>query len=148
MRKTEMLERVRAAHDRLLKALDGLTEERAAQKGLNPEWSIKDALAHIVAWEKAGARTVRDIQQGTGTAPRLSRDDINDFNARAVEERQGHSLREMTDELNVAHEEMQRLIESLPDEIEESSPVYKLIEGVTFKHLAQHAAQIENYRNK
>ena len=146
MKKMELQERVREAHQKLTKAIDGLTEEEATRKGLNPQWSVKDALAHIVAWEFEGARIVREIQEGTWKPQRLSNQLIDEFNARAVEERTDRSMREVTDEFNVAHSEIERLIESLPDEIDESTPTYKFIEGVTFKHHAHHAAQIEGWK--
>jgi hypothetical protein len=148
VKKTEIQERVSAAHAKLLQALSGLTEEEATQKGLNPQWSVRDALAHITAWEIEGARRVRAIQAGTYQPDKLNRAAIDDFNARAVEDRQHLSLREATDEFTTAHQEMENLIESLPEEVDESSLAYKFIEGVTFKHLAHHAEQIENYRHK
>jgi hypothetical protein len=42
---------------------------------------------------------------------------------------------------------MEQLIATLPEEIDEKSPTYKFIEGVTFRHLAHHAEQIVKYRN-
>jgi hypothetical protein len=148
MKKTEIEERVRDSHLKLLKALDGLTEEEAARVGLNPQWSIKDALAHVVAWESQGADTIREIQAGTWKPQRLNKEMIDEFNARAVEVRRELSMREVSDEFNAAHSRMESLIASLPDEIEESSPTYKFIEGVTFRHMTHHAAQIEEWRDK
>ncbi|HEY6190199.1 MAG TPA: DinB family protein [Pyrinomonadaceae bacterium] len=148
MKKTEIEERVRDSHLKLLKALDGLTEEEATRVGLNPQWSIKDALAHVVAWESQGADTIREIQAGTWKPQRLNKEMIDEFNARAVEVRRELSMREVSDEFNAAHSRMESLIASLPDEIEESSPTYKFIEGVTFRHMTHHAAQIEEWRDK
>ncbi|HEX8773461.1 MAG TPA: DinB family protein [Pyrinomonadaceae bacterium] len=148
MKKTEIEERVRESHLKLLKALDGLTEEEATRVGLNPQWSIKDALAHVVAWELQGADTIREIEAGTWKPQRLNKEMIDEFNARAVEVRRELSMREVSDELNMAHSRMESLIAGLPDEIEESSPTYKFIEGVTFRHMTHHAAQIQEWRDK
>jgi uncharacterized damage-inducible protein DinB len=148
MKKTEIEERVRESHLTLLKALDGLTEEEATRVGLNPQWSIKDALAHVVAWELQGADTIREIEAGTWKPRRLNKEMIDEFNARAVEVRRELSMREVSDELNMAHSRMESLIAGLPDEIEESSPTYKFIEGVTFRHMTHHAAQIQEGRDK
>ncbi|HYY57090.1 MAG TPA: DinB family protein [Pyrinomonadaceae bacterium] len=148
MKKTEIEERVRESHARLAKALEGLSEEQATRVGLNPQWSVRDALAHIVAWEIQGANIVDEIQNGTWKPQRLNKEMIDDFNARAVEERRERSLGEVREEFDAAHSRMEGLIASLPDEVEESSPTYKFIEGVTFKHMAHHAAQIEEWRRK
>lgn len=146
MKKSEIEERVRASHEKLTGALEGLSEEQAARTGLNPQWSIKDALAHIAAWEIEGARILREIQAGVWKPQRLNARLIDDFNARVVEERMGRSFAEVRDEFDRAHGEMQQVIATLPDEIDEKSPTYKFIEGVTFRHHAHHAAQIEDWK--
>lgn len=148
MKKSEIEQRVEEAHVKLLRALDGLTEEEATRVGLNPRWSVKDALAHIVAWELHGADAISEIQAGTWKPQRMNRELIDNFNAHAVEVRRDFSMREVSDEFNAAHARMVSLIATLPDEIEESSPTYKFIEGVTFRHMTHHAAQIEEWRQK
>lgn len=145
MLKTELQERVRDAREKLINALDGLDEERAARVGLTSEWSIKDALAHINAWEIEGARIVSEIQNGTWQPRRLDKGQIDDFNARVVAERRARSFGELREEFDTAHARLEEVIASLPDEVDESTPAYKYIEGVTIKHLPHHAAQIENF---
>ena len=148
MKKTEIQERVRCAHETLLKALDGLTEEEATRLGLTSEWSIRDALSHIAAWEFEGARIVGEIQAGRWKPTRLEPQYIDDFNARAVDERRDRTYAEVQAEFVDAHSKMESTIASLPDEVDEKSPAYKFVEGVTFRHHAHHAKQIEEFRNK
>jgi uncharacterized damage-inducible protein DinB len=148
MKKSEIEERVRESHLKLLQALDGLTEDEATRVGLNPQWSIRDALAHIVAWELHGADAISEIQAGTWKPQRLNKELIDNFNAQAVAVRRDFSMREVSDEFNAAHARMLGLIATLPDEIDESSPTYKFIEGVTFRHMTHHAAQIAEWRQK
>jgi len=148
MRREELLERVRDAHDTLIGALDGLTEEQATRTGLNVEWSIKDALAHITAWEIEGARTIGEIQQGTWQPKKLNKEMIDDFNREASQSRRARSMTDVRAEFNTAHGKMLRVLQSLPDEVDESSPTYKFAEGVTFKHHDQHAAQIEEWKGR
>jgi uncharacterized protein (TIGR03083 family) len=146
MLKTEIQDRVRAAREKLIDSLDGLDEEQASRVGLTSEWSVKDALAHINAWELEGARIVSEIQNGTWQPQRLNKQQIDDFNARAVEERRTRSLDELREEFDAAHTRIEAVIASLPDEVDEKSPAYKYIEGVTFHHLPHHAELIEKYR--
>ncbi|MBV9209042.1 MAG: ClbS/DfsB family four-helix bundle protein [Acidobacteria bacterium] len=146
MLKTELQERVREAREKLVNALDGLDEERASRTGLTSEWSIKDALAHINAWELEGARIVSEIQAGTWQPRRLDKQLIDDFNARVVEERKERSFQELREEFDAAHARIEEAVASLPDEVDESAPAYKYIEGVTLKHLPHHAAQIEQFK--
>ena len=146
MKKTELKERVSESHRKLTSALADLTEEQATRKGLNPQWSIKDALAHIAAWEITGARMLTEIQNGTWKPQKITKEIIDNFNAQAVETRKEHSMPQVREEFDAAHREIERLIETLPDEVDESTPTYKYLEAVTFKHLTHHATQIEEWR--
>lgn len=148
MKRAELLERVRAGHATLLKALDGLSEEEATRVGLNSQWSVRDALSHITAWELEGARIIGEIQAGTWQPKRLNKEQIDEFNARAVEDRRGRSMRESRAEFDAAHASMERVLASLPEEVDESTPAYKYAENVTFHHHESHAAQIEEWRKK
>ena len=85
MKKTELLERVYVAHERLTKALEGLTEEDATRVGLNAEWSVKDALSHITAWEIEGVRIISEIQAGVWKPQKFDKQAIDEFNARGRE---------------------------------------------------------------
>lgn len=145
MLKSELQQRVSEARERLVGVLDGLTEEQASRAGLNAEWSIKDALAHINAWELEGARIVTEIQEGTWQPSRPDKQQIDDFNARVVEERRGRTLSELRAEFDAAHARMEEVVATLPDEVDERTPAYKYIEGVTFKHFPHHAEQIEKF---
>ena len=147
MKRTDLQERVRETHDGLTAALEGLTEEEATRAGLNAQWSIKDALSHIAAWEIEAARIIGEIQAGTWKPQRLSHEAIDEFNRQAVESRRERSFPQVREEFDAAHQEMERIISSLPEEVDESSPAYKYIEAVTFKHFAHHGAQIKAMRN-
>ena len=147
MKRTELQERVRESHGGLTAALEGLSEEEATRVGLTEQWSVKDALAHIAAWEIEAARIVKEIQSGTWKPRRMNQEMIDEFNRRAVEDRRGRSFPQVREEFDAAHAEMERVIDTLPEEVEESSPAYKYIEAVTFKHFAHHGAQIQKFRN-
>ncbi|HJU55803.1 MAG TPA: maleylpyruvate isomerase N-terminal domain-containing protein [Pyrinomonadaceae bacterium] len=148
MKKTELQERVREAHKGLTTALEGLTDEEATRVGLTEQWSIKDALSHISAWEIEVARIVGEIQAGTWKPQRLNQEAIDEFNRKAVEDRRERSFPQVREEFDAAHSEMERVIASLPEEVDESTPAYKYIEAVTFKHFAHHGAQIQKMRDE
>ena len=148
MKRTELLDRVCGAHQKLIVALDGLSEDAATRAGLTPEWSVKDALAHITAWEIEGARSITEIQGGTYKPQKLNKETIDAFNREASESRRARSMNELRAEFDAAHAAMERVLGSLPDEVDESSPAYKFAEGVTFRHHAHHAAQIEEWKKK
>ena len=146
MKRAELIEQVRGSHARLLRALDGVTEEQAARVGLNPNWSVKDALAHITAWELEGAKALGQVLE-EGYEPRRWDDEaINSFNSEAVEERLGHSMAEVTGEFNATHERVLELLGRLPEDVDENSPAYKIVSGYTIEHMEHHAGQVEEWR--
>jgi hypothetical protein len=145
MLKTEIQERVKTAHQELVSALDDVPDEQTTCVGLTSHWSVKDALAHIAAWEIEGARIVSEIQSGTWKPQRLDKQMIDDFNARVVEERRALSMIEQRAEFDLAHERMSDVIETLPNQVDEKSPTYKFVEGVTFRHHSHHAEQIRQF---
>lgn len=148
MKKTELLERVRESHGKLTAALDGLSEEEATRIGLNENWSVRDALAHIAAWEIEGARILEELQRGTWKPQKFDMQMIDDFNARATDERRMRSMEEVRAEYDEVHRRMEERLAALPDEVDESTPAYKFTEALTFLHHAHHAAQIVEYRQR
>lgn len=145
MKKTELLARVREGRARLDAALDGLSEEGATRTGLTSEWAVKDCLAHVAMWEREGARVLPDIVAGT-YRPRYDGETIERRNREAVEAARGLTLAELLRELDAAHAQLVSLLEGLPDELGDETASFKLIAGVTFEHMAHHAAQIEKFR--
>ena len=51
MTKDELIQDLENGWAELQAALDGLTEEQMHQPGVVGEWTVKDVLAHITAWQ-------------------------------------------------------------------------------------------------
>jgi hypothetical protein len=148
MKRSDLQERVKESHNKLLMALDGFTEEQAAKPGVNPNWCARDALAHIVAWEFELSRILDEIRDGTYKPQKLPKEEIDEFNAKAVSTRHDWAMSEVADEYNAAHTQVDRAINELPDEVDESSRAYRWIEIVAIRHPADHATQIEEFRKQ
>ncbi len=50
--KTELLTLSQQNFDRLMSQIDPLTPTEREQPGINGEWSVKDVLAHLMAWHQ------------------------------------------------------------------------------------------------
>jgi uncharacterized damage-inducible protein DinB len=148
MKRAELLEKVRGGHEKLTAALAGVSDDEATRPSLNQDWSIKDALAHITAWEIEGARVIAETQAGTYQPQKLNKEAIDSFNREATGSRRERSMAEVRAEFDAAHAAMERVLDTLLEEVDESSPAYKFAEGVTFRHHAHHAAQIEEWKKK
>lgn len=74
----------------LLGAIAGLDEAALDRKGIAGEWSIKNVLAHIAAWEDWVVQAL-PVRMATGTTPedfRQRAQDEDRFNAEEVAERE------------------------------------------------------------
>ena len=83
------------------------------------EWSVKDLLGHIAAWE----REIRLVAQKTAEedAPRFDyqidpSDEWREWNAREVEKRRDLSLSDILEELAAEHEEFEEMVGGLSEE--------------------------------
>ncbi len=99
----------------LNRALDNLTDERAEQVKVTPEWSIKDEIAHLAGAERGMLGMARNISQGKN--PQLPEGYNNDtYNARQVAKRKAETLSQIRDELNASRGELIALLESVTPE--------------------------------
>lgn len=76
----------------LLDTLQLCTDDQLNQKDVVGDWSVKNVLAHLVAWEEIVLETLPE-RLATGQRPAIFNtihedDDEDDFNARAVAERE------------------------------------------------------------
>lgn len=147
MKKAELLERARAAHAAFAAALEGWDEERAARVGVNPRWSVKDVLAHVVAWDAEGARALARLRAGE-VLPDFDKGMIEGFNAAAVEERRARSFAELRAEYEEAHRGVGEALAGLPEDGDETSREFRLAEILAVTHPTHHAAQIEDWKKK
>jgi hypothetical protein len=147
MKKDELLKRVARAHQRVTSVLDELSDEQAAQVGLNAEWSAKDLLAHLTAWKERGATELVRIKNGTWQPQKLEMAAVHKSNAEVVGNRKTDSLSAVRADFERAHNEMLGLIAALPEELDETAPAFRVVNGGV-GHIAHHAAQLEEWKLK
>jgi uncharacterized protein (TIGR03083 family) len=96
----------------LSRTLDRLTDDQAAQLSVNPEWSVKDTLAHLVGAKRGMTRLAQRFAEGQD--PQLPADYNNDvYNARQVAKRKAMSLAEVRAEFDAAHQELVAYLDSI-----------------------------------
>jgi hypothetical protein len=105
------------AHTRaeLLAAIGGLDETALDRKGIIGDWSIKNVLAHIAAWE-AWVVQALPARMATGTTPedfRQRAEDEDRFNAEEVAEREELTPDEQLMELERTRAELLAFVHSL-----------------------------------
>jgi hypothetical protein len=135
----------------LAAATRGLSEADLEAPGVVGEWSVRETLAHIAAWEQEGARRIDLIVNGGGAGLRWpDRQDENEFNAAAVAACRGLSTPQVVRRLEDAHRDFTQMVAACADELATAGlPMApeEWIAGWTYLHYEEHAPQIWAYRS-
>jgi hypothetical protein len=148
-----LLARLAAERGALLEGLLGLDEPTLVARPVFDDWSVKEILAHIAAWDRWEERTMRPMV--AGDIPDFSA--VEDFaasNAAFVAPWRDRSLEEVVAELMAARSDWVAWLQSLPDE-EFFRPRFYSGHPWTFsevplqvqwEHDAEHTAHIARWR--
>ena len=133
----------------LTRAVDQVTDEVNVQLPMNPEWSVKDTLAHLIGAKRGMTRMAQRF--ATGENPQLPDDYNNDiYNARQVAKRKTMSLADLRAEMDVAHKEMLAILDGITAqqlELRGEHPIageipLKDLLVVIYNHETQHCKEI------
>jgi hypothetical protein len=137
----------------LLTVVSGLDEAALDRKGVSGDWSVKNVLAHIAAWE-AWVVQALPVRMSTGTTPadfRQRAEDEDRFNAEEVAEREELTPDEQLMELERTRAELLAYLGSLDaatlerkhpwDTWEGSLPEYLL--DALRDHEAEHVGELK-----
>jgi uncharacterized damage-inducible protein DinB len=126
----DAIRKMRRSRAATLRLLSSLPQRVVLQPKSQGQWSIKDVLAHIVAWEEEAVKRLQLIADGKGDQI-LFYDDMaaaDAFNARAVAASRKRSLAAL---LNHTAQVRQQLIKALkqipPDSLNDPSHRYPVI---------------------
>lgn len=115
MSKREFLERMRGSRVELNEAVSGLTEDQITHDIVAGEWTVKDVLAHLAAWQSEALRSVERAGQGEDIGPLIA-ESVDEWNHRRVEERRRLPLVDVMQEFNEAHDQLMAALEQWPDD--------------------------------
>ena len=137
---------------KLLAALDGLSEEEMARPGAVGRWSVRDVLAHILAWdEEAVTRLELLATDRPQDFTRITSDEeLDAWNARAQQRYADLPLAEVMRRLTEAQGRVLAGLDSLSDERlstdEGPVPVHNWLPDCTYAHEEEHCADILAWR--
>lgn len=155
MNKSRLLDLIQSERKLLEATQAELSEDEMTRPGANGEWSVKDVLAHIVAWEKFMLRCLSQIQKGM--MPELlpldiTGDDVDELNRRIYVENRGEPLDEVLREFGRSYEQAVKAVEAVPEEdliqagrIEAlgGKPLWHMVAANTFWHYAEHRESLQ-----
>jgi hypothetical protein len=117
--KTRLLTDIKTEHQRLENYLELLIEADMLRTGVVGDWSVKDLLAHLTAWEQlflswyqAGLTntTVRPSPVGMG------RTAIDEINQSVYAENKSKPLAQVLEEFHASYRQTLALVESIPED--------------------------------
>lgn len=117
MEKQKIVDVFKTGHDNLCQLLDSLTSDQLVDVKVLGEWSVKDILAHLAAWNWEQIREIDNVlkDQPTWNDKFKSKEDQDDFNNKAVKKRKNKNIAEIIKEWNDSFGFLISRVEKLTD---------------------------------
>jgi hypothetical protein len=129
--------------EELISRFDSLTEAQISIVGVTPEWSAKDLLAHLAYWERAAAEQIREFEAGRSSAKKRTRGQVERINREVVSANRATPRRLLREELILARSEIVTAMKRAPEELEERSPLARIVYSRCVRHRGHHLAQLD-----
>jgi len=154
--KSDLISTIQQARQELERLLSEIPEEDMRKPGVSGDWSIKDLLAHLTAWQDFTMYRLRYAEEGTlpPIPPLVSEDDFDKQNEKYFSQHQDTSLADVLINFRNTHQKMLAYIHQmdesflnskLPEEWFGGGSVIRLIMANTSWHDIEHLASIEKW---
>ena len=117
--KDQLLKDIRTERRRLQKNLSILSDEDMIRAGVTVTWSVKDILAHLVAWERLFLDWYSTGLQGCPPdimPVGMGQNAIDTLNQQIYEKNQWRGLDDILAEFHASYQEIVTVIEAIPEE--------------------------------
>ena len=156
MDKQELFETMKITRAGWEALLSEVGEARMITPGVTGNWSVKDIVAHLTAWEKRTVARLPAVRQGGAPEPapwppNLSEEEIN---AWIYEANRKRTLRDVLDDSRRVQDQVMKQLQSVTDE-ELNQPGHfswlngnklaEYIPGNTYEHYQEHADLIRKW---
>lgn len=157
MNKADLIQRLETDWARLQQSLDGLSEEQLHAPGIVGEWSIKDILAHITAWQTSLIAAMFKAERGLNPEATGAGATVDELNAQWYRELKDRPFDQVWDDLDASYHQLLGRLEnwSEADLFEpkrfkwmKGQPFERYLAGDSYEHYAEHAEQIEAWRKQ
>ncbi len=153
MRRNALIAALKAVREDTEQALRGLTDAQLEAPGAVGQWSVKDLLAHLTAWEVNVLTNLGKARRGVRPALlNLSEGAVDAQNAKWQAEMANRPLDQVLEDFRGARSQMLRQVEGLSDEDLAAAPAWlgvplgDYIASDSYEHEAEHLSQIKDWR--
>lgn len=158
MTQDEILDALEDQREAFLEAIDGLSDEQLEQPGVIGDWSIKDIMFHLTMWESELVKLLWQAAQGVQpTTVHFSKVSVDERNAAWSALTRDRSLEQVIDDFAGVRKQTSRRLAAFKDkDLQDPKrypwlkdhPLWVWIAEDSFKHEAEHTAQIIQWRQK
>ncbi len=156
MKRDELVDALTAARARLDAAIEGLSPDELTKPGVVGEWSVKDLMAHVTAWDV-------DLLTNLGKARRGQKPGRTAWDTAGIEAQNAAWYAELKDrplepvlvDYDGVHQQLLRQLEQLSDaELAAAAawlqgrPLFQYFVDHVVTHESEHAADLEAWRKK
>jgi len=155
--KEQLLKDIRTERRRLEKNLFILSQDDMIQPNVTGNWSVKDILAHLIAWEKLFLEWYSAGKEGVDpdtTPVGMSKNKIDAINQQIYENNKERSLHQILSEFQTSFQRILSVIEAIPEDDlfvrgrfswTSSLTLADYVAGNTCNHYAWAKSQIRKY---
>jgi hypothetical protein len=159
MDRTTLLDTIQKEHAHFKSLIALLNEEQLCSPTLEGQWSIKDIMAHIAAWEQICSRWLDEFLYGTTPNPveRVS----SSSNERIYQENRDRSLQEVQQMFHQSHQHFVQQVDTLAQSLSEEDlnasdrfpwtndwPGHSLVAVIadnSYEHYMDHGEQVRRW---
>lgn len=150
MTKAEILARLEDGRRTLLAALEGLSEKELTDVAVVDDWTVRDLVAHILAWEEVALQRLDLIESGHASQIQwFQAEEVDAQNARFHEATRSLVLDEVSRRLADTLAPILDRVQAMTEEqlnVEDTIDTRTWLPRSTYLHEEEHAAQIVRWR--
>lgn len=148
---SELLDSIRSERGLLEATLSEVDVEQMEQPGVEGDWSVKDVVAHIVAWEQRMVGWVAAALRGEVPEVPRTWDDVHRVNEQIYRENRDRALCDVLADLPRSYQEALRAAEDVseddlvdPDRFgwRAGEPLWKMVAANTSWHYREHCQSL------
>ena len=155
MTKEELIEKIEKSYSEWEDVLAEVGDSRMAQRGVADDWSVKDLVAHLAAWQQ---RVLDRMDADTTGNPAESLGQtVDEINVALYERNRDRPLHDVLAQARDTYDRFLTRVRSLSEEqifkpghftFTEDDALYEWIAGNTFEHYEEHTASVRTWLGK
>ena len=156
MDKAEIFAALREGRKNFLDAIQGLSDQNMETQSVSAGWTLKDIMVHLTRWEAELVKLLwQAIQEVAPSSAHFSQESVDELNARWYAESRSRPLKSVLNDFLGVRIQTIRRVEALTETtLTDPScfpwlagePLWKWIADDSFKHEAEHEAQIRTWK--